>query len=148
MTTAKQGDIAIHGLFIGGGRRSFEEAVALSQKKNITLLDKPIRKAVVYLDGDEFNSTCCWATRRLYRTRMAIADGGELVIIGPGIKRFGEDGEIDKLIRKYGYTGRSNIIDCCRKHADLQQRPFRSGASYPRVVGRQIQYHVLSGASD
>jgi hypothetical protein len=34
---------------------------------------------------------------------MAMADGGELLILAPGLERFGEDPGIDTLIRKHGY---------------------------------------------
>jgi len=36
---------------------------------------------------------------------MASADGGELVVLAPALKEFGEDPQIDKLIRQYGYRG-------------------------------------------
>jgi nickel-dependent lactate racemase len=111
---------AVRGLFIGRARVIFEQAVALSQKYNITLLDAPLQKVVVYLDPKEFRST--WlGNKAVYRTRMAIADGGELVILAPGIERFGEDGDIDLLIRKYGYRGRDGILACCRENQDLRQ---------------------------
>jgi hypothetical protein len=58
------------------------------------------------MQGDEFFST--WvANKAVYRTRMALADGGELLILAPGLKRFGEQPEVDALIRKYGYAAPS-----------------------------------------
>jgi len=120
VTTAKGNNIRIHGLFAGGGRKGFEEAVKLSQKKNLILTDEPFKKVVVFLDDEEFKST--WlGNKSIYRTRMAIADEGELIIIGPGVERFGEDPEIDRLIRKYGYSGKSKITEWCAKSDELRQ---------------------------
>ena len=119
VTTAKGNDVRIHGLFIGGGRKNFEEAVSLSCKMNLTFTDEPFKKVVVYLDPEEFKST--WlGNKAIYRTRMAIADGGELVILAPGVERFGEDPEIDRLIRKYGYRGREATIEACDMNEDLK----------------------------
>ncbi len=71
---------------------------------NFELVEEPIRKAVVYLDPHEFHST--WlGNKAVYRTRMALADGAELIVLAPGVKEFGEDKAIDALIRKYGYRG-------------------------------------------
>src|SRR5438093_9741511 len=42
---------------------------------------------------------------RSYRTRMAIADHGELIVLAPGVRTFGEDATIDRLIRRFGYRG-------------------------------------------
>ena len=107
------------GLFIGTERDAFEQAVALSQARNITLLDEPLPRAVVWLDPGEYRST--WlGNKAVYRTRMAIADGGELVILAPGVERFGEDPAIDALIRRYGYTGRDRILALRARHADLR----------------------------
>ncbi len=134
VTSVVQEEPVIHGLFIGRERRLFEEAVVLSQKHNLVLTDKPFQKVVVYLDPDEFKST--WlGNKAIYRTRMAIADGGELVILAPGVERFGEDAAIDKLIRKYGYAGREDIIDCCHRHEDLKNN--LSAAA-----------HLIHGSSD
>jgi hypothetical protein len=85
---------------------------------NVTLLDEPLQKVVVYLDPAEFKST--WlGNKAIYRTRMAIADGGELIVLAPGVARFGEDAEIDRLIRKYGYRGTPHTLRMVRENADL-----------------------------
>jgi hypothetical protein len=82
------------------------------------MLDEPIKKAVVYLDPREFHST--WlGNKAIYRTRMALADGAELIILGPGVKQFGEDKEIDRLIRKYGYHGTPATLEAVAANADL-----------------------------
>ncbi len=76
------------------------------------------RKAVVYLDPSEFHST--WlGNKAIYRTRMALADGAELIILAPGVKEFGEDKTIDALIRKYGYRGTPATLDAVEANADL-----------------------------
>jgi len=119
VTTAPDNRVRLHGLFIGKGRKAFEDAVALSRKKNIFLLDKPVLKMVVALDEQEFKST--WlGNKAVYRTRMAIADGGELTVLAPGVGRFGEDSEVDRLIRKYGYCGREKVLRHVRENQDLR----------------------------
>lgn len=118
--TAPQGVIHTHGLFIGEGREPLEAAIALSQEKNIIFLSHGILKCVVYLDPREFKST--WlGNKAVYRTRMAIADGGELIILAPGVRQFGEDKKVDGLIRKYGYRGRARILQALQQNEDLQE---------------------------
>jgi nickel-dependent lactate racemase len=114
------GRLVVRGLFIGDDVECFQQAAELSLKVNFELLVKPIRKAVVYLDPSEFRST--WlGNKSIYRTRMAIADGGELIVLAPGVSEFGEDPGIDGLIRKYGYTGTPNVLDLVKKNEDLRQ---------------------------
>src|SRR5271166_1102865 len=108
------------GLFIGDDLECFEKASRLSLRLNLTLLDRPIRKAVVYLNPEEFHST--WlGNKAIYRTRMAMADGGELIVLAPGVRRFGEDPTIDSLIRKYGYAGTPATLEAVCDHADLAE---------------------------
>ncbi len=110
--------LAVRGLFIGDDAECFHRAAALSLKVNFEILDAPIPKAVVYLDPHEFHST--WlGNKAIYRTRMALADDAELVILAPGVKEFGEDGAIDALIRKYGYRGTTATLKAVDTNADL-----------------------------
>lgn len=112
------GGLAVRGLYIGDDIECFNLAAALSLKVNFELLDEPIAKAVVYLDPREFHST--WiGNKAVYRTRMALADGAELIILAPGVKEFGEDKTIDALIRKYGYRGTPATLEAVDAHADL-----------------------------
>jgi nickel-dependent lactate racemase len=113
-----EGKLTVRGLFIGDDRECFEQAAALSLKVNFQMLDEPIRKAVVYLDPAEFKST--WlGNKSIYRLRMALADGAELVILAPGIREFGEDPTIDALIRKYGYRGTPATLAAVHANQDL-----------------------------
>lgn len=112
------GGLAVRGLFIGDDAECFNLAAALSLKVNFEILDEPIRKAVVYLDPAEFHST--WlGNKAIYRTRMALADGAELIVLAPGVKEFGEDRTIDGLIRKYGYRGTPATLEAVNAHEDL-----------------------------
>jgi nickel-dependent lactate racemase len=100
----ESGKLVTRGLYVGDDGDVFTQAAELSLKVNFTVLEKPIKKAVVWLDPSEFRST--WlGNKSIYRTRMALADNGELIVLAPGLKEFGEDKEIDRLIRKYGYRG-------------------------------------------
>jgi nickel-dependent lactate racemase len=112
------GELVTRGLFVGDDAECFEKASELSLKVNFVMLDRPIRKAVVYLNPAEFKST--WlGNKSVYRTRMALADGGELIVLAPGVKEFGEDPAIDKLIRKYGYAGTPAVLQAVAENADL-----------------------------
>ena len=114
----RQGQLVVRGLFIGDDTECFEQAAALALRVNFVLLDREIRKAVVYLDPQEFQST--WlGNKAIYRTRMALADDAELVVLAPGVKEFGEDPAIDRLIRKYGYHGTPSTLDAVRRNRDL-----------------------------
>jgi len=116
----------IRGLFIGDDAECFERAAQLSLKVNIQLLDKPPDKIVVYLDPEEFKST--WlGNKSIYRTRMAIADNGRLIVLAPGVKQFGEDSEINRLIRKYGYVGTEKVLALVEKNQDLRNNLSAAG---------------------
>jgi nickel-dependent lactate racemase len=112
------GGLAVRGLYIGDDMECFTLAAELSLKVNFEMLDQPIKKAVVYLDPEEFHST--WlGNKAVYRTRMALADGAELIVLAPGVKEFGEDKTIDTLIRKYGYRGTPATLKAVEANADL-----------------------------
>ncbi len=116
----EEGKLKVRGLFIGDDHECYYRAAELSLKVNFIMLPKPLRKVVVYLDPEEFKST--WlGNKSVYRTRMAIADKGELVVLAPGLKEFGEDRQIDHLIRKYGYLTTPEILKLTRENSDLQE---------------------------
>ncbi len=107
------------GLFIGDDVECFNLAAELSLKVNFKMLDKPLKKVVVYLEPEEFKST--WlGNKSIYRTCMAMADGGELIVLAPGLKEFGEDKEIDRLIRKYGYVGSDEVLRLTKENDELK----------------------------
>jgi len=117
---AEGGGMAVRGLFAGDDIEVFNRAAALSLEVNFEMVPKPFRKCVVYLDPAEFKST--WlGNKAVYRTRMAMADGGELLILAPGVKEFGEDAQIDALIRKYGYFGTPQTLAAVKANTDLQE---------------------------
>ena len=112
------GGLAVRGLYIGDDIECFNRAAELSLIVNFEIVDKPIKKAVVYLDPQEFHST--WlGNKAIYRTRMALADDAELIILAPGVKEFGEDKTIDRLIRKYGYYGTPATLKAVEANAEL-----------------------------
>ncbi|MBS0209514.1 MAG: D-mannonate epimerase [Planctomycetes bacterium] len=114
-----RGELVTRGLFIGDDYECFERASELSIRVNFTILQEELPKVVVYLDEEEFHST--WlGNKSIYRTRMAIADRGELIVLAPGVKTFGEDPQIDKLIRKYGYRTTPEILSFMEQNEDLQ----------------------------
>ena len=136
VTTAPGGNIKTHGVFISEGRQCLNEAVKLAQQTNIDFVDRPFKKCVVYLDPIEFKST--WlGNKAVYRTRMAMANGGDLIVLAPGVEKFGEDDQIDVLIRKYGYTGRLNILEKFNNPENEDLRNNMSAAA-----------HLIHGSSD
>ena len=136
VTTAPGGNIRTHGLFIGEGRDCLTAAIKLAQEKNIDFTEHGIKKCVVYLDPSEFKST--WlGNKAVYRTRMAMADGGELIILAPGVEKFGEDKTCDALIRKYGYRGRLHTLAEFNKPENQDLRDNMGAAA-----------HLIHGSSD
>jgi nickel-dependent lactate racemase len=116
--TGADGQPVTRGLFVGDDVECFLRASALSLEVNFRMLDEPIRKAVVYLEPHEFKTT--WlGNKSIYRTRMALADDAELIVLAPGVERFGEDPGIDALIRRFGYHGTPATLAAVREHPDL-----------------------------
>lgn len=114
-----EGNLAVKGLYVGDDIECFNLAAELSLKINFVMLDQPLKKIVVYLDPSEFKTT--WlGNKAVYRTRMAIADGGELIVLAPGLKAFGEDPGNDKIIRKYGYVNTPEVLALVKQNEDLQ----------------------------
>jgi nickel-dependent lactate racemase len=113
-----EGALHTRGLYAGDDEACFHAGVPLVQRVNMKLLETPPKKVVVYLDPAEFKST--WlGNKAIYRTRLAIADRGELVILAPGVRSFGEDPGIDRLIRKHGYRGSSEILARVKSDPEL-----------------------------
>jgi nickel-dependent lactate racemase len=113
------GKLQIRGLYAGDDFECFRKAAELSLEVNFEMVERPIRKALVWLDPEEFKST--WlGNKSVYRTRMALADGAELIVLAPGLKEFGEDKEIDRLIRKYGYAGTPGTLAAVDQNQDLR----------------------------
>ena len=136
VNTAPGGKIHSHGIFIGEGRECLTEAVKLAQQKNIDYVERGIKKCVVYLDPGEFTST--WlGNKSVYRTRMAMADGGELIVLAPGVRQFGEDKTVDGLIRKYGYRGRLHTLEVFNREESADLRANMGAAA-----------HLIHGSSD
>ena len=118
VSSKSDGTSVVRGLYIGDDLECFQLAAELSLKVNFEVVDVPIKKAVVYLSPDEYHST--WlGNKAIYRTRMAMADDGELIILAPGVREFGEDKGIDTLIRKYGYRGTPATLAAVDRNSDL-----------------------------
>lgn len=133
VTTLEDDITCMKGLFIGDTRKPFELACELAEELNIVHLPYKTKKMVTYLDPMELKTT--WVGNKgVYRTRMAIEDGGELIILAPGIKSFGENEEMDKLIREYGYKGRDYIMNL-----------MDEGAFENRMMAAA---HLIQGSSD
>jgi nickel-dependent lactate racemase len=141
-----KGNTVIRGLFIGNDIECYKRACALSMKVNFTIVEKPLQRVVAYLNPDEFHSN--WlGNKSIYRTRMAMADGGELIILAPGLERFGEDEAVDGLIRKYGYVGTPAIMALMRQHKELQENlsvvaHLIHVSGHPTVTPSRLQWAI------
>lgn len=114
VTTRENEELKLHGLYIGESRKPFELAAELAQKLNIVHVERRAKKVVTYLDPEELKTT--WVGNKgIYRTRMTVADGGELIVLAPGVRAFGENEEMDQMTRKYGYTGTEHILELYRE---------------------------------
>ncbi len=112
------GAMVTRGLFAGDDNECFKRGARLCTQVNIELLDKPLKKVLVRLEGESYKST--WlGNKAVYRTRMAMADDGDLIVLAPGVRQFGEDAEIDRLIRKYGYHGTPATLAAVKDNPDL-----------------------------
>lgn len=110
------------GVYVGDDRETYYAAARASLAQNITVFDEPVHKIVAVMQADEFRAT--WvANKAVYRTRMALADGGELVVIAPGVERFGEQPEVDDLVRTYGYLSQREVLELYATQADMQDIP-------------------------
>jgi nickel-dependent lactate racemase len=119
MARNESNELVHTGVFVGDDLETYLQAARQSREQNITVFEEPVQKMVCVMQADEFVST--WvANKAVYRTRMALADGGELIIIAPGLKRFGEQPEVDQFIRKYGYCGTPKVTAGYRANADMQ----------------------------
>lgn len=120
VTSPVGGKTQVDCVSIGDKRDTFEKAVAVSQQRNLDILDAPLKKVVVYLDPNEFRTT--WlGNKSIYRTRMAIADGGELIVLAPGVHGCGEDPTNDVLIRRYGYVGRDRTLAAVENDPEMRE---------------------------
>ncbi|MGV8847525.1 lactate racemase domain-containing protein [Tessaracoccus sp.] len=116
------GKLAHTGVYVGDDRETYYDAARASREQNFTIFEEPAKKIVAVMQADEFRAT--WvANKAVYRTRMALADGGDLLVIAPGVERFGEQPEVDALIRKYGYLSQAEVIDLYGREADMQDIP-------------------------
>ena len=115
--TTRENDVtSLNGLYIGESRVPFEKACELAQELNIVHVERRAKKVVTYLDPEELKTT--WVGNKgIYRTRMIVADGGDLIILAPGVRAFGENEEMDAMTRKFGYKGRDYVLDLFNKGA-------------------------------
>jgi nickel-dependent lactate racemase len=114
----EDGQLVTRGLFAGDDAACYLRGAELCREVNLDRLERAPRKVVVWLDPSEYRST--WlGNKAVYRTRMAIADDGELIVLAPGVREFGEDPTIDRLIRRHGYRGTPAILDRVQRDPEL-----------------------------
>ena len=137
------GTLHTRGLYIGDDHETFFAAAQLARDVNITHLDRAPKHVVAYLDPSEFKST--WlGNKSIYRTRLAIETGGRLTVLGPAVEEFGEDPQIDKLIRKYGYRTKQEITQLFAENEDLRANP--SAAAHLVHGSHENRFEVVYGA--
>lgn len=122
MDYAEDSSLVHTGVYVGDDLETYLDAARASKEQNITVFEEPVDKIVAVMQADEFRAT--WvANKAVYRTRMAIADGGELLVIAPGVTRFGEQPEVDELIRRYGYLSQAEVLELYATQPDMQDIP-------------------------
>lgn len=137
------GTMHTRGLFIGDSHDTFYQAAELAEQVNVYDLEKSPQHIVAYLEPDEFKST--WlGNKAIYRTRLAVADGGRLTILAPNVGKFGEDRRIDELIRKYGYQTKAEIIQLVADNDDLSAQP--SAAAHLVHGSHENRFEVVYAA--
>ena len=108
----------VRGLYVGDDHSVFYTAGELAAQVNCFRIPEAPKKMVVWMDPSKYKKT--WvANKAIYRTRMAIATGGKLVVIAPGVEKFGEHEDVDSLIRRYGYRTTPQVMDLVAKNPDL-----------------------------
>lgn len=113
-----EGESILRGLYCGDGYETYRAACELSRQVNVIKVAHPLQKCVVYLDPREFSTT--WVgNKAIYRTRRAMADGGELIVLAPKVRGFGEKPDIDRLIRRHGYRGTPATMEALASDPDL-----------------------------
>ncbi len=118
-TQDENGDLRTSGLYVGDDIETYLAAASYARSNTVHLFEKPLDKVVCYMDEREFKST--WVgNKAVYRARMAVADGGELIVIAPGVERFGEQDEVDRMIRKYGYKGTPGTLKAYNSDPELK----------------------------
>ncbi len=110
----------VRGLFVGNSHDVFFAAGELAARVNCFVVERVPQTVVVTMNPHKYRKT--WlANKAIYRTRMLVGDRGRLVVIAPGVERFGEDLGIDQLIRKYGYRTTPEILEMVAQNEDLQR---------------------------
>jgi hypothetical protein len=71
---------------------------------------------------------------------MAIADGGELIVLAPALREFGEDPKIDELIRTYGYRGTPATLRAVEQNPEL--RDNLSAAAHLIHGSSEGRFHI------
>lgn len=134
VSTPLDGVNRLRGLYIGQGRGLFGQAARQSAAININVVERSPRKVVAYMDEKEFKTT--WVgNKAVYRSCMLIAPGGELVILAPGVRRFGEDMANDALIRKHGYRGTRQTLEAMESDPEL-------------AASGGVAAHLMHGSTD
>ncbi len=96
--------------------RSFAGSAEVAVATNIFNLNRSYNEVIAYLEPKVYRST--WiGNKAIYRSRLLIPDNANLRIIAPGVDRFGEDPQIDSILRHYGYHGYESIEQMRRDDA-------------------------------
>jgi nickel-dependent lactate racemase len=141
------GELVVRGLFIGDDEDCYRQAARLSQEVNVTTVPEALDTVVVYLDPKEYKST--WiGNKAIYRSRMAIADGGHLIVLAPGVHTFGENEGIDRLIREYGYVGTERVLELVEGGGKEAGDDSVANDGDPLAENLAAAAHLIHGSSE
>lgn len=128
------GMLSTRGLFAGDDNECYLQGATQCRKLNLFPIDRPARKVIAWMDPEHYQTG--WvANKAIYRTRMAVADGGELIVLAPGVFRFGENDDQEHLIRKHGFHGTPATLAA-----------MRSDPALARQLG--VVAHLIHGSSE
>ncbi len=133
------------GYYAGVGEDAYLQAALLSRQHNVTVMDEGLQRVVAFFPGLRFASL--WEVQQLMpRLAMCLADGGELILLAPGIERLAAHDAPLAVYRRTGYLGAAELRDRQRADAELGTEPWLAahllnGSS----SGRAKIYHALDG---
>lgn len=133
------------GFYAGVGEEAYLQAALLSRQHNVTVVEEGLQRVVAFFPGLRFASL--WDVQQLLpRLAMCLADGGELILLAPGIERLAADDAPLAVYRRTGYLGAAELRERQRTDPELGNEPWlATHLLNGSTNGRSKIYHALDG---
>lgn len=143
-----RGERAIIGYYAGVGDESYLQAALLSRQHNVAALDEGLSRVVVLFPGLRFASL--WDVQQhLPRLVMSLAEGGELILLAPGIEQLAGDDAPLAVYRRTGYLGAAELRERQRTDPDLGREPWLAAhLIHGSTSGRSKIYHAIDSVNE